>query len=58
MNMDDLKALEERFENLTVQLNIAYWKVTEDITGGMTYLHQNLHGLAIQASQFLGLVHQ
>ena len=47
MNTDDLEALEERFENLTEQLNIAYRKVTEDMTGGMTYLHQNLHGLAI-----------
>ena len=24
----------------------------------MNYLHQNLHGLATQASQFSGLVHQ
>ena len=28
------------------------------MTGGMTYLHQNLHGLATQASQFSGLIHQ
>ena len=58
MNTDDLEALKERFENLTEQLNIEYRKVTEDMTGGMTYLHQNLHGLATQASQFSGLVHQ
>ena len=58
MNTDDLEALEERFENLTEQLNITYRKVTEDMNGGMTYLHQNLHGLATQASQFSGLVYQ
>ena len=58
MNTNDLEALEEQFENLTEQLNIAYRKVTEDMTGGMTYLHQNLHGFATQASQFSGLVHQ
>ena len=58
MNTDDLEALEERFENLTEQLNIAYRKVTEDMSGGMTYLHQNLHRLVTQASQFSGLVHQ
>ena len=58
MNTDNLEALEERFENLTEQLNTVYRKVTEDMTGGMTYLHQNLHGLATQASQFSGLVHQ
>ena len=58
MNNDDLEDLEEQFETLTEQLNIAYQKVTEDMTGGMTYLHQNLHGLATQASQFSGLVHQ
>ena len=46
INTDDLEAREERFENLTEQLNIAYRKVTEDMTRGMTYLHQNLHGLA------------
>ena len=58
MNTDNLEALEERFENLTEQLNSTYRKVTEDMAGGMTYLHQNLHGLATQASQFSGLVHQ
>ena len=58
MNTDDLEDLEERFETLTEQLNIAYRKVTEDMTGGMTYLHQNLHGLATQARQFSSLVHQ
>ena len=35
-----------------------YRKVTEYMTGGMTYLHQKLHGLAKQASQCSGLVHQ
>ena len=29
-----------------------------DTAEGMNYLHQNLHGLATQASQFSGLVHQ
>ena len=58
MNTDDLEALEERFETLTEQLNIVYRKVTEDMNRGMTYLHQNLHGLATQTSQFSGLVHQ
>ena len=28
------------------------------MTGGRTYLHKNLHGLATQASQFSGHVHQ
>ena len=58
MNTDDLEALEERLGNLTEQLNIAYRKVMEDMTGGMTYFHQNLHRLAMQASQFSRLVHQ
>ena len=58
MNTDNLEDLEERFETLTEQLNIAYRKVTEDMNGGMTYLYQSLHGLATQASQFSGLVHQ
>ena len=58
MNTDDLEAIEEQFENLTAQLNIAYRKVMEDMTGGITYLHQNLHGLSTQVSQFSGLIHQ
>ena len=58
MNADDLEALEERFENLTKQLNVAYQNVSEDMSGGMSYLHQNLHSLATQASQFSCLVHQ
>ena len=58
MNTNDLVALEERFEMLTEKLNIAYRKVMEDMNEGMTYLHQNLHGLATQTGQFLGLVHQ
>ena len=58
INTDDLKALEERFESLTVQLHITYQKVMEDMNRGMTYLHENLHVLVIQASQFLGLVQQ
>ena len=58
MNTDDLEAMEERFETLSEQLNIAYRKVTKDMSGGMTYLHQNLHGSATQASQFSGLVNQ
>ena len=58
MNADDLEELEVKFETLTEQLNIAYRRVTEDMNGGMSYLHQNLHGLATQASQFSGLVHQ
>lgn len=58
MTEDDLQALEDRFETLTHELNVAYRKITEDTAGGMNYLHQNLHGLATQASQFSGLVHQ
>ena len=58
MNKDDLEALEERFESLTQELNVAYRKITGDTAEGMNYLHQNLHGLATQASQFSGLVHQ
>ena len=58
MNEEDLQALEDRFETLTHELNVAYRKITEDTAGGMNYLHQNLHGLATQASQFSGLVHQ
>ena len=58
MNEEDLQALEDRFETLTHELNVAFRKITEDMAGGMNYLHQNLHGLATQASQFSGLVHQ
>ena len=58
MNEEDLQALKDRFETLTHELNVAYRKITEDTARGMNYLHQNLHGLATQASQFSGLVHQ
>ena len=58
MNEEDLQALEDRFETLIHELNVAYRKITQDMAGGMNYLHQNLHGLATQASQFAGLVHQ
>ena len=58
MNEEDLEALEDRFETLTQELNVAYRKITGDTAEGMNYLHQNLHGLATQASQFSGLVHQ
>ena len=58
MNEEDLQALEDRFETLTYELNVAYRKITEDTAGGMNYLHQNLHGLATQASQFSGLMYQ
>ena len=58
MNEEDLQALEDRVETLTDELNVAYRTITEDTAGGMNYLHQNLHGLATQASQFSGLVHQ
>ena len=58
MNDEDLKALEDRFESHTQELNVAYRKITGDMAGGMNYLHQNLHGLATQASQFSGLVQQ
>ena len=58
MNEEDLEALEDRFEWLTQELNVAYRKITGDTAEGMNYLHQNLHGLATQASQFSGLVHQ
>ena len=58
MNEDDLKALKDRFESLTQELNVAYRKIMGDTAEGMNYLHQNLHGLATQASQFSGLVHQ
>ena len=58
MNEEDLPALEDRFEMLTHELNVAYRKITEDTAGGMNYLHENLHGRATQASQFSGLVHQ
>ena len=46
MNDDNLEALEERFENLTQELNIMYRKITVDTAGGMNYLYQNLYGLA------------
>ena len=58
MNEEDLEALEDRFEALTQEMNVPCRKITEDMAGGMNYLHQNLHGLATQASQFSGLVHQ
>ena len=58
MNEEDLEALEDRFETLTQELNVAYRKITGDTAEGINYLHQNLHGLATQASQFSGLVHQ
>ena len=58
MNEEDLQVLEDRFETLTHELNMAYRKITEDTAEGMDYLHQNLHGLATQASQLSGLVHQ
>ena len=58
MNEENLEALEDRFDALTQELNVAYRKITGDTAEGMNYLHQNLHGLATQASQFSGLVHQ
>ena len=58
MNEEDLEALEDRFESLTQELNVAYRKITGDTAEGMNYLHQNRHGLATQGSQFSGLMHQ
>ena len=58
INEEVLQAREDRFETLTHELNIAYQKITEDKAGGLNYLHQNLHGFAIQASQFSGPMHQ
>ena len=58
MNEEDLEAIEDRFESFTQELNVAYRKITGDTAEGMNYLHQNLHELATQASQFSGLVHQ
>ena len=58
MNEEDLEALEDRFKMLTQELNVAYRKIMGDTAEGMNYLHQNLHSLATQASQFSGLVHQ
>ena len=58
LNEEDLQALEDRFEMLTDELKVAYRIITENMVGGMNYIHQNLHGLATQASQFSGLLHQ
>ena len=58
MNKDDLQVVEDRFKMLTHKLNVVYRKMTENMVGGMNYLHQNLHGLATRASQFSELVRQ
>ena len=42
MNEEDLEALEDRFESLTQELNMAYRKISGDTAEGMNYLHQNL----------------
>ena len=54
----ELHDLEERFDSLVGKLNKAYRRITDDTEEGMKFLYEHLHGISIQASQFLCLVHQ
>ena len=58
ISKEQLYNLEVRFHSLVAELNNAYRRITQDTEGGMRFLYKHLHGISIQASQFLGMVHK
>ena len=48
MSKEELSNLEVRFISLVAELNNAYRKITQDTKGGMQFLYEHLHTIAIQ----------